>query len=92
MCLQQIAVVSTKRKFNDVEKEDDENEDEDNKISRLLAEAEQSGISQLDAAGFVTILLYVHVCTVCMYVCNHYCMTWYLCMYVCMYASIYLST
>ena len=92
MCLQQIAVVSTKRKFNDVEKEDDENEDEDNKISRLLAE--QSGISQLDAAGFVTILLYVYVCTVCtvcmysMYVCNYYCMTWYLCMY----ASIYLST
>ena len=73
MCLQQIAVVSTKRKFNDVEKEDDENEDEDNKISRLLAEAEQSGISQLDAAGFVTILLYVYVCTVCT-----------VCMYVCM--------
>jgi hypothetical protein len=47
-----------------VEKDEDENENEDNKISRLLAEAEQSGISQLDAAG-LAIILSAYVCIWC---------------------------
>eukprot|EP01036_Dinobryon_divergens_P024474 gene24474-32925_t len=54
----ELALLSSKRKFNDVEKDEDENENEDdNKISRLLAEAEQSGISQLNAAGLKSLLL-----------------------------------
>ena len=45
-----------------MEKDEDENENEDdNKISRLLAEAEQSGISQLDAAR-LAIILSAYVC------------------------------
>ena len=50
-------------------KDEDENENEDNKISRLLAEAEQSGISQLDAAG-LAIILSAYVCIWLCVLCN----------------------